>query len=175
MTPESCPEWAFAALSIRRAGGMVGRLDFGRFASGRALKNQRNYLRIPVLEVLLGMQKAPVVAAFSAKAAPEPPAELEAAGRHLWRTVMNRYVIEETHAEVLKLACLSADSAAAMRKQISEDGSIVIGSQGQPVAHPLIAAEGAAEKRVAQLLKQVGLFDERKRDKPGRPPKFGGF
>jgi P27 family predicted phage terminase small subunit len=121
------------------------------------------------------MLKAPVITAFPARTIPEPPAELAEAGRQLWRTVMERYVIEDSHAELLKLACLSADSAASMRRQIKQEGETVIGSTGQPAAHPLIACEGAAQKRVAQFLKQLGLFDEAKRDKPGRPPKLGGY
>jgi len=35
--------------------------------------------------------------------------------------------------------------------------------------------DSAAQKRVAQFLKQLGLFDEPKRERPGRPPKIGGF
>ena len=86
------------------------------------------------------------------------------------------YVIEETHAELLFLACVSADSASSMRRQIKAEGEIVIGSTGQPTAHPLIAAEGAAQKRVASFLRQLGLFSEPKRDKVGRPPNpFGGY
>jgi P27 family predicted phage terminase small subunit len=121
------------------------------------------------------MLKAPVITAFPAKTVPEPPAELEKAGRRIWNIVMKRYAIEETHAEVLELACLSADSAASMRAQIKREGATVTGSQGQPVAHPLIACEGAAQKRVAQLLKQLGLFDDEPTRRPGRPPKFGGW
>jgi P27 family predicted phage terminase small subunit len=119
--------------------------------------------------------KAPVITAFPARTVPEPPPELQEPGRQLWRTVMAKYLIEDTHAELLKLACLSADAAASMRKQIRDEGETVTGSTGQLVAHPLIAAEGAAQKRVAQFLKQLGLFDEPKRDRPGRPPKLGGF
>jgi P27 family predicted phage terminase small subunit len=121
------------------------------------------------------MLKAPVITAFPAKSVPEPPAELQQAGRQLWRTVMERYDIEDTHAQLLKLACLSADSAAAMRKQIKEEGATVTGSQGQPVAHPLIAAESAAEKRIEKFLRTLGLFDEPKRTQVGRPPRLGGF
>jgi P27 family predicted phage terminase small subunit len=119
--------------------------------------------------------KTPQIVPFPAKTVPEPPKELRAAGRQLWKTVQNRYVIEDTHAELLKLACLSADSAASMRRQISKEGATVTGSTGQVAAHPLIAAEGAAQKRTAQFLKQLGLFDEPKREKPGRPPKLGGY
>jgi P27 family predicted phage terminase small subunit len=107
---------------------------------------------------------------------PPPPDELAEAGRELWTKVMRAYVIEETHAELLFLACVSADSASSMRRQIKAEGEIVIGSTGQPTAHPLIAAEGAAQKRVASFLRQLGLFSEPKRDKVGRPPNpFGGY
>jgi phage terminase small subunit len=88
---------------------------------------------------------------------------------------MARYRIEESHAELLKLACLAADRAESLRLEIKEMGQTVTGSTGQTAANPLIAAEGAAQKRVAQFLKQLGLFDEAKREKPGRPPKLGGF
>ena len=88
---------------------------------------------------------------------------------------MEHYVIEDTHAELLKLACLSADSTASMRRQIKQEGQTVTGSTGQPAAHPLITCAGAAMKRVAQFLKQLGLFDEPKREKPGRPPRLGGY
>ena len=88
---------------------------------------------------------------------------------------MEQYVLEDTHQELLRLACLSADCAAAMSDEIEQDGRTVTGSTGQPTAHPLIACEGAAQKRVAQFLKQIGLFDEAKREKPGQPPRLGGF
>jgi phage terminase small subunit len=102
--------------------------------------------------------------------APEPPAELAEAGRELWQKVMRAHAIDEPLTEVLKLACLSADSAASMRKQIKQEGEIVIGSTGQPTANPLIAFEGAAQKRVVQFLKQLGIFDDEPKRGPGRPP-----
>jgi P27 family predicted phage terminase small subunit len=141
-------------------------------------------LQIPVLGfhapisqkvVFSGMPKAPVITAFPAKTVPAPPVDLQETGRHLWNVVQTQYVIEDVHAEVLQLACLSRDGIASMREQIAREGLTVVGSQGQPVAHPLLAVVGAAEKRVAQLLKQLGLFDEPKRDKPGRPPKIGSY
>jgi hypothetical protein len=82
---------------------------------------------------------------------------------------MGRYVIEDTHAQLLKLACCPPTALHQCADRSSRKGETVIGSTGQPAAHPLIAAEGAAQKRVAAFLKQLGLFDEAKRDKPGRP------
>jgi len=107
---------------------------------------------------------------------PPPPDELATAGRELWTKVNERYVIEPVHQQLLLLACLSADSAAAMRAQIKLEGETVTGSTGQTAAHPLLAAEGAAQKRIAAFMRQLDLFSEEKRDRPGRPPKpFGGY
>ncbi|MGY8682468.1 P27 family phage terminase small subunit [Bradyrhizobium sp. UFLA05-153] len=120
------------------------------------------------------MEKPSKIAPFPAKAVPEPPPELGSVGSALWRTVMARYVIEDAHAEVLKLACLAADRAESARLEIVQTGQMVPGAAGQMVVNPLIAAEGAAQKRVAQFLTRLGLFDEAaKRDKPGRPPRQG--
>jgi phage terminase small subunit len=83
---------------------------------------------------------------------------------------MQQYVIEKTHAELLNLACQDRDDIVSMRATIKREGETVTGSTGQIAAHPLIAAVGAAEKRVAAFLKQ---FDEPKREKPGRPPRLG--
>jgi hypothetical protein len=113
---------------------------------------------------------------FPATTIPPPPDELAEAGRQLWETVNERFVIEPVHLQVLKLACLSADSAAAMRARIKAEAETVTGSTGQQAAHPLLAAEGAAQKSIAAFMRQLGLFSEETRDRPGRPPKpFGGY
>ena len=121
------------------------------------------------------MVKTPKIIAFQPATIPEPLPELGSAGAQLWRTVMGRYRIEESHAELLKLACLAADRAESARLEIEQTGQMVPGAAGQMVVNPLIAAEGAARKRVAIFLKQLGLFDEPKRERPGRPPKLGGY
>jgi hypothetical protein len=61
---------------------------------------------------------------------------------------------------IAEIGLLSVDAAASMREQIKREGATVIGSTGQPAAHSLIPCEGAAQKRVAQFLKQLGLFNE---------------
>jgi phage terminase small subunit len=119
------------------------------------------------------MAKTPKIVAFQPATLPEPPEQLGSAGVHLWRTVMTRYRIEQPDTELLKLACLAADRAESARLEVEQTGQMVPGAAGQMVVNPLIAAEGAAQKRVAQFLKQLGLFDEPKREKPGRPPLLG--
>ena len=106
---------------------------------------------------------------------PPPPDELATAGRELWTKVNERFVIEPAHQQLLLLACLSADSAAAAgadqarrrnRHRLDRTDGCT----------PLAAAEGAAQKRIAAFMRQLDLFSEEKRDRPGRPPKpFGGY
>jgi hypothetical protein len=116
----------------------------------------------------------PPVQIYRQADAPEPPAELAEAGCALWQKVMQAHAIEGPLTEVLKLACLSADSAASMRKLIRLEGVTVTGSTGQLTANPLIAAEGAAQKRMVGFLKQLGVFGTDEPKRLGRPPNKPG-
>jgi P27 family predicted phage terminase small subunit len=86
---------------------------------------------------------------------------------------MRKFVLPDEHVEVLRQACLAADRAESCRLQVAQEGLTIAGSEGQPRAHPLIAAENAAQKTLAALLTRIGLFSEARRDKPGRPPMSG--
>jgi P27 family predicted phage terminase small subunit len=121
------------------------------------------------------MARPTAIAVIRPEKPSEPPGTLGSAGAALWRVVMKRYRIEEPDTELLLLACEARDRAESLRLEIKKMGQTVPGMNGQPTANPLIGAEGAAQKRVAQFLKQLGLFDEAKREKPGRPPKLGGW
>jgi P27 family predicted phage terminase small subunit len=125
------------------------------------------------------MSKTPKIISFQSPAppepAPEPPGTLGSTGSTLWRTVMGRYVLNAPEAELLLLACEARDRAEALRLEIEAMGLTVQGAIGQSQVNPLLAVEGAAQMRCASLLRQLGLFREGKRDKPGRPPKFGGW
>jgi len=49
------------------------------------------------------------------------------------------------------------DEIAAYRRRIRKDGSVQAGSQGQPVAHPLIAEIRKLEERIDKNLSELGL------------------
>jgi len=49
------------------------------------------------------------------------------------------------------------DEVAAYRRQIRKDGTVQKGSQGQPVAHPLIAEVRRLEDRIDRNLSELGL------------------
>jgi hypothetical protein len=49
--------------------------------------------------------------------------------------LQGRFILENQHAEVLKMACLAADEVAFYGKAIEQDGLVLKGSQGQPIAH----------------------------------------
>ena len=121
------------------------------------------------------MKKPSEIIAFQPETIPEPPPELGTTGAELWRAVMHRYIIDETREPLLKLACLAADRAESCRLEIEREEQTVTGSTGQIAAHPLIAAEGAAQKRVMAFLTKLGIYEQPKRGRPGRPPQVGGF
>ncbi|WP_431014760.1 P27 family phage terminase small subunit [Bradyrhizobium pachyrhizi] len=118
------------------------------------------------------MAKPAGLVPFPLATIPEPPEELGPEGQRYWRRTMTRYVLDDLHEELLKLLCLDLDYGVAMRKQVKAEGMTVIGSQGQPVVHPLIAAEAACQRRIAAFMRQLGLFEEEPK-KPGRPPGKG--
>jgi P27 family predicted phage terminase small subunit len=49
------------------------------------------------------------------------------------------------------------DEMAAYRRQVRKDGAVQHGSQGQPVAHPLIAEIRRLEERIDKNLSELGL------------------
>ncbi|MDP3816688.1 P27 family phage terminase small subunit [Pseudomonas sp.] len=79
----------------------------------------------------------------------QPPATLEEAGRELWKTVLAEYDLGGTSLVILRSMCEAADRAAQCHAQLKQDGPIVPGGSGQPVAHPLLAIEVKA--RAAML------------------------
>ena len=62
---------------------------------------------------------------------PRAPANLGAAGRGLWRTMVGAYELDPAEVVILSAACRQADDVAAL-EEIIDGGMIVAGSQGQP-------------------------------------------
>ena len=54
-------------------------------------------------------------------------------------------------------ACRAWDDIAEYRKLIRRDGKVQLGSQGQPVAHPLIAEVKHCEKLIRECLAEIGF------------------
>jgi hypothetical protein len=72
--------------------------------------------------------------------------------------------IEAEHADLdavsratLSEACTLLAAADAMQARIDADGVIVVGSQGQPAAHPLISEVRMARVQALSALKALGI------------------
>jgi hypothetical protein len=65
--------------------------------------------------------------------------------------------LDATTIESLLTACAMISSADVMQAQVDADGLISRGSQGQPVAHPLIAEIRLARVQALAALRTLGL------------------
>jgi phage terminase small subunit len=107
--------------------------------------------------------------------APRPPESLNAAGRSLWRAVLDGYDLDAGELRILELACQAADDAASARLALRSDGVVSSGRYGQTIAHPAVAIARQAEASVSRLLGQLNVIDPmirpvRRSSTPGPKP-----
>lgn len=88
---------------------------------------------------------------------PRPPAGLASRGRSLWRSVNHGYVLSIAELEVLTLAARCLDRIQGIEDELKDVKGTVLGSKGQPVAHPLAGELRAEVALAARLLTQLGL------------------
>jgi P27 family predicted phage terminase small subunit len=86
--------------------------------------------------------------------------------RSSWRTSAKRTFTETVEAQPtlnsatlagLYAACDLIDAADTMQRTVDTEGVIATGSQGQPVAHPLIAEVRHYRREAVALLRALGL------------------
>ncbi|MDI9890567.1 P27 family phage terminase small subunit [Microbacterium sp. IEGM 1404] len=86
--------------------------------------------------------------------------------RSSWRTSAKRTFTETVEAQPtlnsatlagLYAACDLIDAADTMQRTVDAEGVIATGSQGQPVAHPLIAEVRHYRREAVALLRALGL------------------
>jgi P27 family predicted phage terminase small subunit len=84
---------------------------------------------------------------------PTPPAELDKAGKALWRSIhtdLDRgWELDARELHLLARACRCADELAALDAAVDAAGPTSTGSRGQPVIHPALAE--ARQLRLVQL------------------------
>jgi phage terminase small subunit len=85
------------------------------------------------------------------------PKELQAAGKALWRQVLDEFEPNAAEFALLFQLCLTVDELAAMKADLAEMGMVVMGSRNQPRLNPLIAAITAHRKLVDQLVVALGV------------------
>ncbi len=96
---------------------------------------------------------------MSADPKPRAPAKLGRAGRALWRQMADRYELRPDEAAVLEQACRSADDCAVLAAALEGEPAMVVGSAGQPVAHPLRRELRGTRVLMSRLLAQIDTPD----------------
>lgn len=80
-------------------------------------------------------------------------------GQKLWKDLTARIEFTDVELRFLSSACFTLDRIQRERKAIG-DQLILKGSQGQPVAHPLLRELRADEKHFAELMAKIDIPDE---------------
>ncbi|MBG0818200.1 hypothetical protein [Planomonospora sp. ID82291] len=87
----------------------------------------------------------------------EIPEDLGDAGRVLWSSVTEDFDLGHAELPLLVEACRTADELVMMRRTLAAEESTVIGSTGQPKAHPLYAELRAHRLLLGKLLDSLAL------------------
>ena len=95
------------------------------------------------------------------------PNGLSRRAKELWTTVTTQYTMRVDELFVLESACREIDLIDRMESEQQKSGLIGVGSQGQPVAAPLLAELRSHRALFAAHMKQLSLPDVtgRKADK----------
>jgi hypothetical protein len=67
------------------------------------------------------------------------PSNLKAPGKALWRSILVQFELNAAEFALLHQLCCTTDEIADIQKALAGSGPLVTGSQGQPVANPLLS------------------------------------
>lgn len=90
----------------------------------------------------------------------EEPADLGPQGGALWREIGGTFVLRVDELRVLEDACREVDLIERLEDALRGAPLVVTGSQGQPVANPLVQELRQHRSLVARLLAGLKLPDE---------------
>lgn len=93
-------------------------------------------------------------------AKPAKPAGLADAGAALWAALTKDYEFRPDELRVLRDACFEADLISAMEAEMVGAPFTVKGSQGQPVANPMLSELRQHRALLERLLRGLSLPDE---------------
>ena len=88
---------------------------------------------------------------------PTPPPDLARRGAAFWRSTCAVFELNDSESRLLHECCRIIDELDQLRAAIVADGVTVKGSQGQPVAHPALAAASSHRALLGRLLAQLNL------------------
>jgi hypothetical protein len=120
------------------------------------------------------VKKLAVVTSLPGAVPVASPDKLGPHGQALWDRIHREYRIEDAGGvEMLVLACLARDRAAACRETIDRDGEMIKSQHGAHREHPLLRSELAAMAFCVKTLRALGLDVEPLRATAGRPSGLG--
>jgi|RhiMethySRZTD1v2_1073278.scaffolds.fasta_scaffold310532_2 hypothetical protein len=91
---------------------------------------------------------------------PKPPSGLRAAGKRLWTTVAEPYVLTPGELAILEELCFTKDETVRLEKAVRELPDLVAtGSMGQAKVHPLLNELRLRRTLLAKLTEQLNLPD----------------
>lgn len=99
---------------------------------------------------------------------PDPPVELGVRGAELWRSVLEEHELRPDEMRVLEDACREVDLIELLEDAVRGAPLTARGSQGQPVANPLIQELRQHRGLVARLLGSLKLSSEAQEERDGR-------
>jgi hypothetical protein len=88
---------------------------------------------------------------------PRPPDGLGTAGRSFWRSVVAVYDLSPVEKLMLGQAAAVADLLARADAELAQSDLTVVGSTGQPRAHPLLAASAVQRGVLDVLVRALAL------------------
>lgn len=104
---------------------------------------------------------------------PTVPKGLHAAGRRLWRSVLEPFDLDEHERVLLLAACRTADLLD--RLAVEADGALTVTNRfGEVVAAPAVVEHRQQSQTLARLLASLRLPAGEQDDEVGRPQRRGG-
>jgi hypothetical protein len=115
------------------------------------------------------MAKPKLTVVRSTRGAEAAPTHLGEAGRELWTSIQHAYQIDDPGGRaLLQQAAEAADRIASVRRQIDEQGELLV-IKNIPRVNPLCAVERDQRAALVRCLRNLNLDVEPLRDRPGRP------
>lgn len=90
---------------------------------------------------------------------PKAPPGLGARGRRFWRATLGDFELSDAEQEILAEACRTLDDLDRLAALVTDHGSMVTGSQGQPVLNPALTEARGQRLALHRLVAALQLPD----------------
>lgn len=92
---------------------------------------------------------------------PQPPDDLPKEGRELWQKVLpwltEVNAVQEIDLAAVKAMCVAWAQSERLRKVLDEQGYFTLGSMGQQIVHPALAAQNRASQMFLNYAQEFGM------------------